>query len=323
MQVQLQFKPSKQLLEDHLIDTGKKLQDRFLTVDMETLTPDERRIIVRCGIDHAGRVSLPGVVADVLDNGYDAPRFKRREQQEVDAIPSVDRWLRLATQALASEDEFQPRLDALLAEQKAAADAKAARIEELQATHRALVEKWSPIIDAMTEEEANKPLPEEVRSVENELDTLRAMPSRSLFKQKSARWQTLRDERVKREAAEAKDAFIEAHGSDHLKRAHAGGYDCTRKYVRERAAHEAPGFVVDIENDASWGDRSCPSLAALNAADAATALGLGTAQVVWLKSAPNDTKVERDPYDYDEPFEQCEAIVISDYLGKYDLVKIL
>ncbi len=323
MQVQLQFKASKQLLKDHLIDTGKKLKDHFVAVEMETLTPEERRIIGRCGINYDGSVSLPGVVVDVVGSGYDAPRFMRREQQEVHVIPTADQWLRLASRALASEDEFQPRLDTLLAEQKAAADAKAARIGELQATYRALAEKWEPIIETMTEEEANKPLPEEVRSVENELNTLRAMPSRSLLKQKSARWQTLRDERIKRETAETKDVFIEAHGSDHLKRAHAGGYDCTRKYVRERAAHEAPGFVVDIEDDASWGDRSCPSLAALNAADAAAALGLGTATIVWLKSEPHDTKVERDPYDYDEPFEQCEAIVISDYLGKYDLVKIL
>jgi hypothetical protein len=288
---------------------------------MSTLTPEERAVIVRCGIDYAGKVSLPSVVTGVVESGYDAPRFRRLDRQAVHAIPTVEQWLEIATMALETEDAFRPQLDALFAERKAAADAKSARIEELRSTHLALVEKWGPLIAKMTEEEANKALPEEVRDVESELIAHRALPNRSLLDQKIDRWDRLRDERIKREAAELKSTFIEAHGSDHLRRAFAGGYDCTRLYTIERAAHEAPGFVVDIENAASWGDRSCPSVEALNAADAATALGLGEATVVWLKSFPADEKVARDPYGYDEPFKQHEAIVISGYLGKHDLVK--
>ena len=46
------------------------------------------------------------------------------------------------------------------------------------------------------------------------------------------------------------------------------------------------------------------------------------AQVIWLTS-PVDGE-ESDEFDDEESgLEACEAIVIRDYLGKYDLVKIV
>ncbi len=132
---------------------------------------------------------------------------------------------------------------------------------------------------------------------------------------------------LRKERAEAeKRAWIEAHGSEHLKRAFGKGYDCQRLYVVERAAIEASGFTVDYNDSAEWKARACPSSEGLDAEDAAhaiaEALGLGEPETVWLTAGPED-RTAREEYDEEEPFEACEAIVLRKYLGKYDLVKVL
>ena len=116
------------------------------------------------------------------------------------------------------------------------------------------------------------------------------------------------EEEAQREAREAdKHTWITAHGSDFLKRAClAGGYDCQRRYVEERAGVEAPGYVVDFKDAAQWRDRSCPSEAALAEAERVSGL------VVWLVASP-----DREAYD----FAEREAVVIRGYLDKYDLIK--
>jgi hypothetical protein len=133
---------------------------------------------------------------------------------------------------------------------------------------------------------------------------------------------------LKAKAAEVgKAAWVTAHGSAHLKRAVGEGYDCQRLYVLERAAIEAPGFVVDFYGGAEWKERSCPSELALDACDAARELApdrvnRGEPFVAWLTSAPRPVKVEEE-YGYEEPFTPCEAVVLRDYLGKYDLVRVV
>lgn len=120
---------------------------------------------------------------------------------------------------------------------------------------------------------------------------------------------------AEKEAREAKKAaWIEAHGSDYLKAAHALGYNCQRQYVTERATLEFPDFRVDFDDNASWNDRACPSPEALAEVKALVAAG-HDAQVVWLT---DDGAADRENWEY---FEPCEAVVIRDYLGKYDLVK--
>lgn len=117
-------------------------------------------------------------------------------------------------------------------------------------------------------------------------------------------------ERVKIE----KGRWVVDHGSDYLKKAYGAGYDCQRLYVTERAAMEHPGFVVDFDDLAAWKERSCPSEAALDAAEEVE----DSCEVVWLTAPPWTV----DEYD-EEGFEPREALVIGDYLGKYDLVRML
>lgn len=112
-----------------------------------------------------------------------------------------------------------------------------------------------------------------------------------------------------------KAAWIAAHGSPFLRRAAGAGYDCQRRYVIERAALERPGYVVDFNDNARWSARSCPSEAALS-----EALVVG-GTVVWLTALPVD---DNSPEEYQVAWQGgCEAVAIRQYLGKYDLVKIV
>lgn len=124
-----------------------------------------------------------------------------------------------------------------------------------------------------------------------------------------------REAAAKREAAQQREAeraeWITAHGSDYLRKCLAGGYDCQRAYVIERAGVEYPGYVVDYLDAANWRERSGPTEAALD--EAARVEGM----VVWLTNGP---RVSRDEYDEDA---EGEAVVIRQYLGKYDLIKIM
>jgi hypothetical protein len=137
------------------------------------------------------------------------------------------------------------------------------------------------------------------------------------------------DEARKRSAAEqvaaARQAWIDEHGSEHLRRAVAAGYDCTRKYLIERAELEYPGYMCDFENAAKWRSRSCPNLEALDEQSALLAAHPGiSVDIVWLTSPARDQKLAmRDDCEEEEnEFEPREAIVVTDpaYDGK-DLVK--
>ena len=114
--------------------------------------------------------------------------------------------------------------------------------------------------------------------------------------------------------------WITEHGSPHLRRCIAAGYDCKRLYVVERAACEAPGFVVDFDDRAQWKTRACPSEAGLDAEQAARALGLGEPQIVWLSRPPRD---QAGAGEDGAEFEPVEAVVLRGYLGQYDLVQIV
>lgn len=125
------------------------------------------------------------------------------------------------------------------------------------------------------------------------------------------------ERKAAREKLEAeKRAWVVGRGSDYLKDAVALDYDCQRLYVTERSTAEFPDFVLDFDDNAEWGSRACPSVEALSEVKLLVASGLD-ARVVWLTSPA--TKVEED----DDEFEAIEAVVIRDYLGKYDLIKVI
>lgn len=131
-------------------------------------------------------------------------------------------------------------------------------------------------------------------------------------------------EQAKRKAAKRerlekeKLAWISEYGSDYLQRAVKLGYNCQRQYVTERAAKEFPGYALDFNNNATWKDRACPSMAALEEVERLIRQDYD-AEVVWLTEPIQEPEYSDDDYCC---FEPCETIVVRNYLGKYDLVKI-
>jgi hypothetical protein len=124
------------------------------------------------------------------------------------------------------------------------------------------------------------------------------------------------EEEAKARAAEEKTAWIEAHGSERLKKVHKAGYPCQADYAVERATRElGEDWVVDTHNKMSWrSPKVYPSLESLDIEAELKEKGYEV-EIIWL----TDDGRERD-YD-DEPFEPCEAVVIINYLGKYGVVK--
>jgi len=92
-----------------------------------------------------------------------------------------------------------------------------------------------------------------------------------------------------------------------------------KRYVTERAALEFPEYVVDFDDNATWKDRACPSMAALEEVERLIEAGHHNAKVVWLTEPTYE--ITDEEYYAEGPFEPCEAVVVIDYLGKYDLVK--
>ena len=137
--------------------------------------------------------------------------------------------------------------------------------------------------------------------------------------------QMIAQERQRKE--NAKNTWIDAHGSDYLKRATALGYDCQRRYVAERATFEFPGYVVDFDDQAGWNARVCPSTEALSEAERQIAAG-HNAEIVWLTQYPDGTLVyddddwDEEEEEEDKPDDGVEAVVIHNFLAQYDLIRV-
>lgn len=145
---------------------------------------------------------------------------------------------------------------------------------------------------------------------------------KALSERVNALW-TVRD-RIAREQAEVeRAAWIAEHGSDYLKKATSAGYNCQRRYVIERAAMELPGYHVDYKDRATWKTRSCPSADALDEMLALQEQGREVI-IVWLTHCWNSEQ----QHEYDgcdvltENDDGVEAIIVRNYLGKYDAIKV-
>lgn len=126
-------------------------------------------------------------------------------------------------------------------------------------------------------------------------------------------------QQAQREAEKA--IWIEAHGSDQLKRAFADQYEVGRIYTLERASNEYPEWEIDYFGFSEWKDRKNPPLSELDAADETAAQTGQPVNIVWLTQPAAIDREEFDEAVY--YFKQHPALVIHGYLGKYDLVKSL
>lgn len=121
-------------------------------------------------------------------------------------------------------------------------------------------------------------------------------------------------EALKREESKKEDElWIKTNGSDYLRQCLNLGYNCKRKYMEERVEKEFPGFELDFDDEASWNERVSPSQDALDEVAKWIEKGFD-AKIVWLT-----TSVYGSEYDYENDFEECEAIAFE--FKNYWLVK--
>lgn len=112
--------------------------------------------------------------------------------------------------------------------------------------------------------------------------------------------------------------WVLAHGSQYLKDCLELGVKANLEYVVERAELEFPGYTVDYADNVRWEEKFSPSPEALSELKKLRGKDID-AEIVWLTS-PAKVRTDDDGY-YDEGFETCEAIMIRNFLGRYDLVK--
>lgn len=190
-------------------------------------------------------------------------------------------------------------------------DAGRIRSKEVKADHYLTPEDAAIFLERLVDRYTELlPLAQQAKQDYEAHERIRLAEEKSRQARRAAEEQARREaeKKAREEAEAAKRAWIEAHGSDFLRRAFAAGYDCQRRYVTERAGQEHPDATIDFDGNAGWRSRSCPSEAALDLAEQVSG------EVVWLTAPPHEDE------GYYEPNEQHEAVIVRNYLGSYTVV---
>lgn len=262
-----------------------------IEVDLAGLTADERRTIVDlAGLQPSFTLAIPQ-----WDRYYSSSKTFTQDAIATDAATLLAAYL------------------AARADAQAAADARRDEYTtSLIATYRAWNSERAPQFPIFREYDGS-PLLDELQAAYEAAKARAAELAHNLDEARRRDEEAREDKKRQRQAERAE--WITAHGSPRLRKCLAGGYDCQRLYVLERAAIEHPGYVVDFNDAARWKDRRGPSEAALD--EAARVGGL----VVWLTAEPSSAVADAEAWE--EGFAPCEAVLIRGYLGEYDLVRAL
>ncbi len=310
---------------DHLKATGERLPDAAtLEIDLATLaTPLRTRVV-----DRYGMRSDAGLYLDVntteRNDGYSRPVWSLKALDKRDDAEAV-----LSTYFADLDAYRAAQIEKTLGEWTATRDELVALADRDDAElYNRFGGRSLPSIYPANYQVQERAIYEQFKEhpLVAETEAL-ARPIRERIKQEEERRVAAHKVRCDAEKAEQaaakakahaeKAAWIEAHGSDHLKLAWQREYDCQRLYVTERAALEFPDFTVDVDDTANWDDRTCPSPEAL-AEEVALSESHPDTEIctVWLTCPVGGMD------EYDE-FPTREAIVVSGFLGEYDLVKML
>jgi hypothetical protein len=161
-----------------------------------------------------------------------------------------------------------------------------------------------------------------------ELEKINAQEIVEIQKQKEAKAireeeeKRLKEERAAKEQSEKegraieKSNWINKYGSQYLKDCLELGQYAHKEYILERAKFEFPEFEIDYNNDANWEQKYSPSQTALDMLKELRKT-CKLCDVVWLTRDVYGKRI----YDKDENPSGHEAIAISGFLGKYDLIK--
>ncbi len=153
-----------------------------------------------------------------------------------------------------------------------------------------------------------------ILAIMREREPRQGPPVRRAIRNKTSKQRAKAKEEAAQEAWDGDKAiWIEAHGSDRLKKAHATGYPHNRTYTQERATVElGEGWTVDMKNACEWDRKASPSEQALNLEKMLEDKGF-KAQTVWVRS-------DGEGRDGDDAFEPFEAVVVREFLTRYDVI---
>jgi len=134
-------------------------------------------------------------------------------------------------------------------------------------------------------------------------------------RRKKKRKEKKRKRRERRETERRE--WAEEHGSEVLQDALDEGYDCQRRYVKERVrADFDESYVVDFDSKASYAERSCPSEEALRFAQEEGG------EVVWLTHPPKSDPQDRTIHSFDEREAVRKNVQIGEHGRRYDLFRL-
>lgn len=160
----------------------------------------------------------------------------------------------------------------------------------------------------------------ECQRLNDEFQTLQA--KRKLKSKKNNAKITRVEELRDRQQVEEINNWILQYGSETLLLANTLGYDCQRLYTEERRCVERPDYELDFDGRARWDFADNPSLSSLKEAQELINSG-NNAKIVHLTRFPDGTEPETyNEFDPDGEELVYEAIVIKNFLGHYDLIKV-
>ena len=231
-----------------------------------------------------------------------------------DFIAETGKKPRLVASVQFSLTRIDPELRRRAAEIRLGVQQVYHEIEESPFTDEMDPRELYPILDAPTDEPAvaiaaweaflrDREERQKERAREKQLEEAVEKGKREAFRLEMARW-------------------ITEHGSERLKTAFQRKYRVTGSYVRERAALEFPGFAVDLSDKAQWQVRANPSEHALDAETGALETlerisgWPAEVRIVWLTRDEHG----RELGGKGEALPKREVVVVSNYLGFYDLI---
>jgi hypothetical protein len=300
--MKITFHYSKDAQKNYFVQNGEQLaEEGELEYDPATLTTEQRELIYGEKILYAHKISFdhPCTIEDIL--AY-LDRARREEDLELakataTALAVVDEWHSKTAMEIATNNIYQR--NRYCHEIRLCDYGRAKELLKSNLNH--------PLVDDAT--------PQRIVAIDRVIAA-----AKELCKDRDAQAQA-RDEQAEdlrqakiqaekqRKLAEMAE-WIDRHGDEQLKLAHANKFKCHRLYVGQRAALEYPGFILDFDDKFTWKERVGPSLTALKK------LGEypGTnATIVWMTGMGDDDEANFE-------FEWFEAIAIREYLGKYDLI---
>jgi len=271
----------------YMIQTGERPNGRY-SLELKDFTPEERARILNAD-RHLKADRVPQNKADWMTL-IEAHLEEKRQEANQKAKKYLDMGEEeLVSEALNKLSTYKPTDDPV-------------RILDLQRADEALKsslrQRWAKAVQQALEKKAEE---ERKKRAEREAREAREKAEQERKEALRQAWEKMREE------------WILAHGSERLVKAFKMGYECDALFEQEFAAFHFPKAECDWHDEATWRERRCPSMKALQQVEEyQKRFPDWEFQIVWLTSPPRPFEMNRQDYaGRDQLFEPREAIAIK------------